>query len=440
MSKLLAFVLRHRPDAIGIELDSDGWTDATILVEKLNVSRRLDRPIDRADLEKVLTEDNGARFTLEGGRVRARGGHTAPQVVLARAEPVEAPDFLFFGVLREKLGRALTGRGLDAEPGRMLRLHLSERAARRSALGGNRGRGRARIFVIEGARAQRGGVVFLRGEPGVLLANGVPRRYLLSERPGFERQVSAGAVLVRKSPAGPGAGPPESSTADYDIALIRTRPRADAEDEESTEVVAEQVTAPSDEAPVVPIPPEEEPRERSDRRQGEDRRKVNLGPPAGMEERRAGPRRRRRRRGGWGAQGRMELPKGKLEKSEQPREAAIRELREETGLATEVSLVRELPRVRYAFRTPEGKSVYKVVHYFLFLSSDANPVFVPQGKEGIVAVEWTSLRHAIETIAFGNLKPVLEAARDALLRPRTEPESPDDDEYDEPEPEQPAKP
>ncbi|MEZ0230032.1 MAG: NUDIX domain-containing protein, partial [Planctomycetota bacterium] len=337
-------------------------------------------------------------------------------VLLARAEPVEAPDFLFFGILRERMGRTLSARGLDAEPGRMLRIHLTERAARRAALGGNRGRGRARIFVIEGARAQRGGVVFLRGEPGVLLANGVPRRFLLSERPGFERQVSAGAVLVRKGQ--PDArGFLKGAELDFDIALIRTRPRADAEAEAEEEPEVP-VAASSDELPVVvaAIPPEEEPRSDSDRRQGEERRKQDLGPPGGIE-RRAGPRRRRRRRGGWGASGRMELPKGKLEKNEQPREAAIRELREETGLATPVSLVRELPRVRYAFRTPEGKSVYKVVHYFLFLSTDSNPVFVPQGKEGIVAVEWTSLRHALETIAFGNLKPVLEAARDALLAP-----------------------
>jgi 8-oxo-dGTP pyrophosphatase MutT (NUDIX family) len=110
----------------------------------------------------------------------------------------------------------------------------------------------------------------------------------------------------------------------------------------------------------------------------------------------------------------MELPKGKLEPGEAPLAAAVRELREETGLLTPVDLVRELPRVRYAFRTPEGKSVFKVVHYFLFMSRDPAPVFVPQGKEGIVAVEWTPLRHALGSIAFGNLRPVLEAARDAL--------------------------
>ncbi len=400
VSKLLAFVLRHRPDAIGIELDRDGWTDVRVLVERVNTSKRLDVPIDEEVLGRVLDEDGGARFSREGGRVRARGGHTAREVVQAAADPVIVPDFVFFGCLRERASKHLTSRGLEAEKGRLLRLHDTERAARRGAMGQAKGRGKARVVVIEGARAQRSGVAFLRGEAGALLASEIPRRFLLSERPGFERQVSAGAVLVRPGSEG------------FEIALIRTRPRGDSDEANALPV--------SDSGPIPRIPPEEEPREESDRRTGEERRVHDEGPPDGVE-RRAAPRRRRRRRG-WGAQGRMELPKGKLEAGERALDAAIRELREETGLATGIELVRELPRVRYAFRTPEGRSVYKVVHYFLLRSRDSNPTFVPRGKEGIVAVEWTGLRHALETIAFGNLRPVLEAARDALAAGTSTPE------------------
>jgi putative RNA 2'-phosphotransferase len=413
VSKLLAFVLRHRPDAIGIELDPDGWTDMTRLVERINASKRLDSSIDRALLDAVLAEDAGTRFALEGERVRARGGHTAPSVTHAKAEKVEAPDFLFAGVLRERVANHLTNRGLEPDPGRMLRLYETERAARRSVAQGRRVR--VKIFVIEGQRAQRSGIAFLRAEPGILLASGIPRRFLLSERLGFERQVSAGAVLARAK-AAPASGTPPSVEDSFEIALIRTRPRS-----ESDEAVAPS----SDEiTPLPAIPPEEEPRE-SDRRMGDERRARDEGPPGGVE-RREGTRRRRRRRGGWGASGRVELPKGKLEEGERAHEAAIRELREETGLATEVELLKELPWVRYAFRTPEGKSVYKVVHYFLLLSRDANPAFVPQGKEGIVAVEWTSLRDALETIAFGNLKPVLEAAKSALEKGQKDPPPPVD--------------
>ena len=33
LSKFLSYVLRHRPDAIGIDLDEEGFTDAEVLVD-----------------------------------------------------------------------------------------------------------------------------------------------------------------------------------------------------------------------------------------------------------------------------------------------------------------------------------------------------------------------------------------------------------------------
>lgn len=449
LSKLLAFVLRHRPDALGIKLEAEGWVEIDELVRRLNQSRRLDAPIDRPALERFVAEGGGSRFEIVGSRVRARGGHTAPGIAPQRPVPAPPPDFLFFGSSRDRIGRTLNDHGLHAEPGRWLRLHESERAARRAASGTEKAK--ARVVVVEAQRASRNGVVFFRGaEAGVFLVTHVPRRYLLSERPGFERQVSAGVVLVRRSGI------------EVEIALIRTKPRGEtaSDVEPMPEDSSVDVTISHDPEQPSPLfrpkathlpgldenvlpPPRPAPRAEShasssaddldpragDRRAGEDRRREDRGPPDGIE-RRQSTRRRRRRRGGWGPEGRVELPKGKLEPGETAHQAAVRELREETGLLTPVDLVSELPRVRYAFRTPEGRSVFKIVHYFLLLSRDPSPSFVPQGKEGIVAVEWTPLRHALESIAFGNLRPVLEAARDALaadLPPRSPPPADEDD-------------
>src|SRR5690606_32491897 len=57
------------------------------------------------------------------------------------------------------------------------------------------------------------------------------------------------------------------------------------------------------------------------------------------------------------------LPKGHLQEGEGAREAAEREVREETGLS--VALVADLGRIhyRYAFR---GVLIDKTVHFFLF--------------------------------------------------------------------------
>ena len=36
MSKFLSLVLRHKPETIGIQLDSNGWTDVDILIKQSN--------------------------------------------------------------------------------------------------------------------------------------------------------------------------------------------------------------------------------------------------------------------------------------------------------------------------------------------------------------------------------------------------------------------
>jgi putative RNA 2'-phosphotransferase len=38
LSKFLSLVLRHKPDAIGLELDSQGWADIEQLIDKANVA------------------------------------------------------------------------------------------------------------------------------------------------------------------------------------------------------------------------------------------------------------------------------------------------------------------------------------------------------------------------------------------------------------------
>ncbi len=57
------------------------------------------------------------------------------------------------------------------------------------------------------------------------------------------------------------------------------------------------------------------------------------------------------------------LPKGGMEPGETPAEAAVREVREETGV---IAAVREpLGEVRYFYRRRSGLRVHKTVHFFL---------------------------------------------------------------------------
>lgn len=406
LSKLLAFTLRHRPDALGIELDPEGWVELDVLVAQINTHRRLPTPVKRDDLERLALGEGCGRFELRGGRLRARGGHSVagvnPLDELDEAAPT--PEFLFIGVDAAALLQAEGIGYLEGDGGTPLRLHDDEAAG----LDGDPGR---EVVVVDAERAMRQGTVFAACSDGAHLANRVPLRFLLSKRQGFERQVSAGGVLAR------GHGD------EAEFALIRTLPRAQtagdgerADDDEAHDEPAANEVA---DLPVADGPEFEDARASQDRRGQPDRRQRDLPPPGGVDRRRGGNRRQRRRRrsGRWGAEGRLELPKGKLEPGETPEQAAIREVREELGIAEALVVDGTLATNHYVFRTPDNRMIFKTVHYFLLRCPEGEPRFSPRREEGIVSVEWWPGQRAIAQVAFKNLRPVLERAWELLQRP-----------------------
>lgn len=112
---------------------------------------------------------------------------------------------------------------------------------------------------------------------------------------------------------------------------------------------------------------------------------------------------RRTRRGDlvWG------LPKGLVEEGEAPEDAAIREVREETGHRG--SIRGPLSDVSYWF-VWEGTRIRKTVHFFLMDADDEPPG--PRDRE-MEEVRWFALEEAADVAGFDSEKKViLEAARE----------------------------
>lgn len=83
--------------------------------------------------------------------------------------------------------------------------------------------------------------------------------------------------------------------------------------------------------------------------------------------------------------GKWDLPKGKIEKNETKPEAALREVREETGL-NELEIINELPSTFHIFDY-KGKKVLKRTYWFKMLySGNSSPM--PQIEEEIVEAIW----------------------------------------------------
>lgn len=106
--------------------------------------------------------------------------------------------------------------------------------------------------------------------------------------------------------------------------------------------------------------------------------------------------------------GRWTLPKGHVEEGEGPREAALREIAEETGIAGRV--VEPLPPTVYVFRDRHG-TVEKTVHYFLVEAVGGEPT--PQKGE-VEAVRWFPVAAIPALRQYDNNRDVLRRALERL--------------------------
>lgn len=100
------------------------------------------------------------------------------------------------------------------------------------------------------------------------------------------------------------------------------------------------------------------------------------------------------------------LPKGHVERGETAEQTAVREVREETGIA-ELRLVAPLDTIDWFFR--DGPDlIHKYCHFFLMETS--TEATVPQLDEGITQCVWLPIEEALRTLTYDNARAVLEAA------------------------------
>jgi 8-oxo-dGTP pyrophosphatase MutT (NUDIX family) len=104
--------------------------------------------------------------------------------------------------------------------------------------------------------------------------------------------------------------------------------------------------------------------------------------------------------GNWG------FPKGHVEGVETSEQAALRECREETGLAN-LRTIAPIGTTDWYFRSGRGL-VHKFCDYFL-LQAQAEDEARPQRGEGIRACAWLSPDDALARVTYSNARAVLRS-------------------------------
>lgn len=170
LSRTLSYVLRHKPDSVGLTLDAAGWASVTDLLMAL---ARKGHTISRATLERVVRDSDKQRFALseDGLRIRANQGHSL-QVDLGY-EPAVPPRVLYHGTVERALA-SIRAQGLARR--QRHHVHLSATVETASVVGARRGR--PVVLSIDAKAMHEAGHAFFCSTNSVWLTEHVPPVYI----------------------------------------------------------------------------------------------------------------------------------------------------------------------------------------------------------------------------------------------------------------------
>ena len=161
VSRFLSLVLRHKPEEIGLTLDSEGWANVDELLRKAK--------INRDKLHKVVKENDKQRFAFNEDQtlIRASQGHSI-DINLDLKEMIP-PNTLYHGTPLRNAHVILTT-GLK----KMSRHHVHLSADEETANVVGSRRGKHLVVVIDAASMYNDGYKFYRSANGVWLTDNVP--------------------------------------------------------------------------------------------------------------------------------------------------------------------------------------------------------------------------------------------------------------------------
>jgi len=109
---------------------------------------------------------------------------------------------------------------------------------------------------------------------------------------------------------------------------------------------------------------------------------------------------------------RWQLPKGIVDPGESPQVTAVREVREEAGVETD--LIKLIETIEYWYRsTKNGRPVrfHKFVHFYLLEYKGGT---VSDHDHEVEEARWVSLDEALEMLEFKSEREVVEKAREMI--------------------------
>ena len=170
-SKFLSLVLRHRPELLGLTLDSQGWVS---IAELIAAAQLKNHTLSLELIHEVVATNNKKRFTLseDGQKIRAAQGHSTQQVCIDYPA-LKPPEFLYHGT-STRFVNAIAKNGLLPQTRHFV--HLSADEATAIAVG--KRHGPVVVLTVKALVMHEQGFLFYQAENGVWLTDKVPAQFL----------------------------------------------------------------------------------------------------------------------------------------------------------------------------------------------------------------------------------------------------------------------
>lgn len=170
ISKSLSYVLRHRPDSVGLELETGGWVSIELL---LNAFHKSGKTLSAEILQQVVAHNDKQRFEFsdDGLRIRARQGHSV-EVELGY-EPAIPPSVLYHGTATRNLD-SIFAQGLLK--GRRHHVHLSTN--KETMIQVAMRHGKPALLVVQSQQMHAAGYEFFITGNNVWLTEHVPAKFI----------------------------------------------------------------------------------------------------------------------------------------------------------------------------------------------------------------------------------------------------------------------
>lgn len=172
-SRLLSQVLRHKPEKIGIQLDSAGWVSVSELLEACH---KHGIGLDIKSLTRIVETNDKQRFSFstDGTKIRANQGHSV--AVDLEYIPIQPPRVLYHGTAESFLP-SIREKGLLK--GERHHVHLSGDPKTARQVG--KRHGKPVVLQVRSRKMVEDGYIFYQSANRVWLTDWVPPQYLVEK-------------------------------------------------------------------------------------------------------------------------------------------------------------------------------------------------------------------------------------------------------------------